>query len=812
MEIPKGLTSDEVEKRISRYGLNKLPEKPPPGNLKIILGQIKSPLVYVLFGASIVTISLAHYLDSVVILFAVFINTVLGFLQEKKASNALHALKKLLTPKAKVIRNGVEVVIDSTEVVPGEICVLVSGGKVPADGKVIDAKRLTIDESLLTGESYPVVKNSENEIYMGTTVVGGGGIMLVEKTGSLSRMGKIALTASELDSDTPLKKQIVVFANKLSQIVLLLTVAVFAIGILQGKNWVDIFTTSVALAVSAIPEGLLVGMTVVLAVGMQRILMKKGLVQSLLSAETLGSVTTICTDKTGTLTEGKLKVVNSYGRVKEIAAAAIAGVDKDDPLGEVIIRWAKSEIADWREIKTSIKLLDYIPFDPSKKYYLSLLSRKSKKKLFLSGAPEIVLSSCDINLKEKKGLLNLIKKYAQKGQRIIGFAERSVEEGGDKIKDEHINKGYKWLGFLVFSDKVRESVKDSLIKTMKAGIKLIVITGDNRHTAAAVMKELGLQLNEEDVIEGSALERMASKEISIWLARNNNCKLFARTTPEQKLKIVEALKSNGEVVAMFGDGVNDALALKKSDIGVVVSEATDVAKESSDLILLNSSFNTIVAAVEEGRGMFENIRKIILYLMCDAFGEMIAVVGALILSVPLPLSAAQILWINLVSDGFPHLALTIDPKRKNIMKEPPKRSNEAIVSGWMKILIFIVSIVAGISGLVLFIYYYFSTKDLRLASSIAFAAFGINSLVYVFSIRNIKEPFWVENPFQNKWLNVAVLVGFILQLMPFAVPFLRDSFKLAVLEISHWAVISLVTLLMFVVVESVKLIYIKNQQ
>ena len=375
-----------------------------------------------------------------------------------------------------------------------------------------------------------------------------------------------------------------------------------------------------------------------------------------------------------------------------------------------------------------------------------------------------------------------------------------------KLSAKDVRNNLEWVGILAFSDPLREGVREALEKVKLAGIKLLVITGDYPQTAISVVKNLGISIDEKLILTGQELEKMSLRALSKRLGKIGYAGIFARTSPNQKEKIVEALKKRGEVVAMMGDGVNDAPALNKADIGIVVGEASDVAKETADLVLLDSNFATIVAAIEEGRGIFNNLRKIILYLMSDAFEEIIAVSGTLILGLPLPVSAAQILWINLVSDGFPNIALTLDPKQKGIMEKSPRSPKEDLVTSWMRILILVVSLVGGIMALIIFSFYYKNT-NLPLARSIAFATLGVNSLVYVFSIRTLKEPFWEENPFDNLWLDIAVIGGLFLQVLPFASERLRGFFGIVALSYSQWLIVAGTSVLMFIIIEISKLVF-----
>jgi len=807
----RGLTSEEAEKKLVQFGPNVLPEKPPPSDLAIFTSQLKNPLVYILVAAGVITFLLNHISDTVIIAFAVFINTILGFLQERRASKSLSALKQLIHPKAKVLRNGGLETIDVSKVVPGDIAVVGVGDKIPADGKLIEANRFFLSEAILTGESMPVRKKVEDKVFMGTIVTSGQAKIVIEMTGEETEVGKIAQKVQEPAEDTPLKKQITKFSRQLAILVFFLVLFVFVIGLLTGRDVLEIFTASVALAVSAIPEGLLVGLTVVLAIGMQRILTRKGLVRNLVSAETLGGVTTICIDKTGTLTQGKMQVVEFMGDEDKIAKQMIIANDLDDPILIAAHSWAIKKITNHKALITKQHRLDSIPFSSKDRFFASLNEwDKDGNMLFVNGAPEFLIEWSNLKKKDKDFLKQKITELSGEGKRLIGLARKKVVLTDKKLVKAGIQKDLDWIGLLAFSDPVRSGVRSALAKTREAGIELIVITGDYPETAISVMKQLDIGVEKNSIFLGEGLENISTIQLAKKISSYPGTKLFARTTPEQKLKIVKALKENGEVVAMAGDGVNDAPALKHADIGIVVGEATDVAKETADLVLLDSNFATIVSAIEEGRGIFDNIRKIILYLMSDAFEEIIAVVGALILGLPLPVSAAQILWINLISDGFPDLALTVDPKMHGIMEKPPRSPKENLVAPWMKRLILIISLAGGITALGLFIFFYQLSGDLPLSRSIAFATLGVNSLVYVFSIRTLTEPFWKENFFANKWLNFAVLAGLFLQISPFVFEPTRKFLGIVALKPAHWIAVFSASVLMFIIIEGAKVVLRKK--
>jgi len=799
LSVEKGLSTKEVKIKQEQYGPNLLPEKPPPSKLYLFISQLKSPLVYILLISTFLTFAIGQKADSLIILIAVLINTILGFIQEDKTSKSLLALKKFISDEVSVIRDGKRQLVETKQVVPEDVVILNQGDKVPADGKIMSSNRLYINEAMLTGESMPVEKKEGDEIFMGTTISSGQAIMRVKTIGASTKIGKIALKIQEKNEATPIQKQLKTLSNQLILIILMTVTVVFIAGLYHQITLTEIFITSVALAVSSIPEGLLVSLTVVLTIGMQKILKRKGLVRRLAAAETLGGVTVICVDKTGTLTQGKMEVVYNVGDGKELAKQSLLANDLDDPIVMASYDWAKTILDD---SLSEYPRIDSIPFSSKEKFFICLNKWDDKNNMiFVNGAPEVLLQWTNLSKKEKSDILSSIEDLTKQGKRVVGYARKKVSVKKEVLEISDAKNDLTWIGVLVFSDPVRIGVKDSLKQTETAGVKTIVITGDYANTSKFVLSELGIDVSDEEVMTGDALSLLSSKELE---KRVKTIKLFARTTPDQKLMIVEALKNNGEIVAMVGDGVNDAPALHKADIGVVVGEASDVSKESADLVLLDSNFSTIVGAIEEGRVMFENIRKIILYLLCDSFEEILVVLGGIILGLPLPVSAVQILWVNLVSDGFPNLSLTVDPKREDIMNEDPRPSKEPIVNKKMLFLIVFVSLIAGLIALSSFIYIYNKTGDVILARSVTFITIGLNSLVYVFSVREPKNPFWKNHLFKNKYLVLAVLVGFGLQILPFVTDASRQFFGLSKLNLSHWLIAFSLSIIMFLLIELFK--------
>jgi len=798
----QGLSDEEIIKRRQKYGPNVLPEKPPPTYFSLIVQQLKNPLIYILLLADLVTLIIGHFSDAIIIFLAVVINTVLGFIQERKASNAIYALRRYVVNRVITVRNGERVSIETSQIVPGDIVILGQGLRVPADGKLIYANRLYLDESMLTGESVSVKKIQNDAVFMGTMVSSGQAVMLVESTGTSTKIGAIALQIQAAEGDTPLQKQLKGFSKQLVIVIGALLTLVFMVGVLRRFSVMDMFVTSVALAVSSIPEGLIVSLTVVLAIGMQNILKRRGLVRKLIAVETLGGVTVICVDKTGTLTQGKTKVVDVIGNKNDLAEQVLLANDLDDPIVIAAFEWGRTIINNF---VSEHQRIDSIPFSSKERFFISLHGWSGgENRLYVNGAPELLLQWTTLSEKEKEEVLFAINNLTKQGKRLLGFARKNVSSDKQNLDSPDAKNGLTWTGILAFSDPVRVGVKEALKQASGAGIRTVVITGDYSKTSEFVLSELGISLTSEEIITGDELESLSAEEFA---RKVKTICLFARTTPDQKLAIVETLKKKGEIVAMMGDGVNDAPALHKADIGIAVGEATDIAKESADLVLLDSNFSTIVGAIEEGRAMFENIRKIILYLMCDAFAEIVVILGGIILGLPLPITVIQILWVNLVSDGFPNLALTIDPKRADIMKEKPRISGERLVNKWMITLIGFVSLIAGLITVISFIIVYKVSNDLIIARSMAFITLGLNSLVYVFSVRALMVPFWKSHLFENRWLVVAVLAGFGLQVLPFATSSLRQFFGLSSLSPFYWLAAIGLSIFMFFVVETFKFVY-----
>lgn len=787
---------------------NVLVEKNPPGDLVLFLSQLKSPLVYILLLASIVTFYLRDYVDMSIILTAVVLNTILGFIQERKAQHGLAALKKILTPKARVERNGHVETIDVREITVDELVVISAGDRIPADGALLEAVNLFINEAILTGESMPVAKNVKDcvSVFSGTTVTSGRGKFRVTAIGMETKLGSIAGTLEKTpEEDTPLQRQIRKLAGVLAVLVCIISIFIFLVGLLRGENFITMFSIAVAIAVAAIPEGMVVSLTVILSLGMQRILKKQAIVRRLASAETLGSVNVLCVDKTGTLTEGLMRVVETKltDHQKAIQTAVLAN-NMENPIDNALWEWVQGQDHyDPQQITESHPRIHEIPFDGTKKFMLVA----TRDGVWVKGAPEVLLAKSAIPQSEKQLWMRRINSFAQKGLRVIGLAwkpKQTHDASYDKLS------GLSFLGVIGVSDPIRQGVAEALDVASRAGIDVKVVTGDYRVTSEAILNELGIQIRDgqREIIEGKELEGMTTGDLA---QRVDGVRLFCRVTPEQKLKIVNALQKNGKVVAMTGDGVNDALALKKSDIGVVVASASDVAKDTADLVLLDSNFKTIVAAVEEGRVIFQNIRKVVLYLLSDASTEMILIILSIIFFLPLPLTAIQILWINILSDGFPDLALAFEQKEYDVMRRTPMARSASIVDGGLSILIFIIGILKALIAFTVYVLVFNHTQNLLYAQTLTFVIVGTGSLLYVFAIRNLSKSILHENIFKNPFLVYAVLAGLFLQLLVLYHPWFTSIFKTQPLGLIDWVLVVGSGAILIFVIECTKVVLWKSK-
>jgi P-type Ca2+ transporter type 2C len=838
-----GLTSKQVSQQRRQFGENFIPHRPPPSDLYFFLVQFKNPLVIVLLAALVITFFLKEFTDSAVIGLAVMVNTILGFVQERKAYKTLESLKTVLTPHAWVIRNNQEKEITVEEIVPGDIVLLKQGDKVPADGVIIYEIDCWINESIITGESEPVQKQSfqiargvkdlfslamhlqestklpeEIQVFMGAVVATGSATMIVTHTGAKTTLGKIAHEVQQQEhTETPLAKRLSKLAEWLTIMVIILSALIFLLGLSTGKDLIEMFTITVALAVAAIPEGLVVSLTAVLALGMHRILKRKAVVKHLMAAETLGSVNTICLDKTGTLTEGKLKVVQTdFIDVGQAQLAAVLANDRRDPLDLSRMNWAReqakqnSHLSDPEKILSQHKDLQLLSFCTDRCF----VAAQAKFELFMVGAPEVVMNLSKLSESKQKHYQKTIKEWTQQGWRVIGFASRHYaqhQQSEAAFASLRKNKAPQhklgFLGLMAFSDPVRSGIAETLQIASQAGLKPIVITGDYAATAQAIMSQIGLEVTKDEIMTGGELEKISSTQLK---KKINQIKLFARTKPAQKLQIVKLLQEEDRVVGMMGDGVNDAPALSAADIGIVVDDASEVAREAADLVLLKNDFSTVLAAIEEGRLIFSNLRKITLYLLSDTFSELLLVIGSLVLRLPLPITAAQILWINLIDDGLPNLALTLDPPDGDELKRQPIKHNAPIINSEMRILIAVISLLTG-GGLLILFMWLEPQIGLITARTIIFATLSMDSLLYVLSSRSLSTSIIHDPPWRNPWLLGACGVGVLLTIAAVEMPFFQRLFGMTSLSLQQWGLVTGMSLLVLVLVELIKLIWISKR-
>ena len=850
-----GLSTEEVLSRQKEFGKNKLPQKKPFSKLRIFLRQFQSPLIYILLVSGVISLVIKEATDAVVIFGTVLVNSFIGYTQEKKACNTLSALKEVVKHPAKVIRNKNPQIVDSEDLVPGDVVVLSPGYKVPADTRIIENEGLHINEMALTGEwlasekifekipTTKVLADRDNMAYMGTVVESGKGKAIVTSVGVQTEIGKIAKTVREtLEEKTPYQKKIATFSKFISIAVLGLCSLIFIEGIISGIEFIEMFTTTIAIAIAAIPEGLPISITIILSIGTERILKKKGLVRKLSSAETLGSTSVICVDKTGTLTEGKMEVHDVVNPIQLFKNQK----DKNDRLlslkigsifSEAFLENPSENKTDWKfrgnptdkallkkgleekvvKIKESrgIKKISEISFNSIDKFAAIAVKEKEGSFLFLRGAPEKILQQCSFyeirgkkkkiteeNLKEIKKELN---KIARKGLRVIATAYKTINnrklEGSFQEKEirKEINN-LVFSGFITLKDPVRKDVKQAISTCQKSGIKIIIITGDHKLTAKNVAQEVGLKINKENILEGKDLDLISEKDLQKKL---NKIKIYARVNPEHKSRIIQAWQDKGEVVAMTGDGINDAPALKKADIGLALGSGTEVAKEASDLILLNNNLSVIVDVIKEGRAILDNIRKSMTYLLSDGLTEFFLIGISIITKNPLPITAVQLLWVNLIEDGLPDIALAFEPKEKNLMKRKVSHK-ENLLTKEMKAIIVIIAVVGDILHVGLLFWLLNQGHNIEYIRTMIFACLSLDSLLYVFSCKSLRHNIWHTDLFNNKFLINSVLLGLFTLVLSIYNPFLKTLLKTIPLQASDWVLVIVLALIDLVMIEFIK--------
>ncbi|MFA5050502.1 MAG: HAD-IC family P-type ATPase [Patescibacteria group bacterium] len=803
--IRQGLNENQVLESRQKFGENILPTKENNSWFIILLSQFKSPLIYILVATAIISLILKEYINAGLMALVVTFNLLMGFFQEYNAQKTLIALRNLLKPEAIVIRNGINKKIEAKDIVVGDLVVLGPGDKIPADGELIEDVNFLVKEAILTGEEEAVLKSSigkNNLVFMGTVVIYGRGIMKVTKIGIQTEIGKIGQSLAEIKEEkTPLQIKLEKFATRLVYLIIVICSIIFLVGILRHQNILQMLKMSVILAVAAIPEGLPVAIMVILSLGMKKVLKRKGLVKKLLAMETLGVTSVICTDKTGTLTEGVMKVVKTdfMDQEKALLGLTLANNQRSN-LETAIWDYIRKKHFNPQDIFNSMARTFEEPFDNEKKYMLSINQINGNETASIIGAPEIILQMCDIEPDKKQDILEKISHWAEEGLKVLGVISKNQ---GD-LKDKN---NFTWLGLIGIQDPIRKGVKEAINVAREAGIKIKIVTGDYRKTAEKVARSLGFNIAEKNIMEGNTLEIISEDELK---EKIDDIIIFSRVTPRQKLKIVKVLQEKGEVVAMTGDGINDATALKKADIGIAVNNATDVAKEAADLILLNNNFKTIIAACKEGRLIFSNIKKVVAYVLSNSFAEIVLIFGAILMGLPTPLTIIQILWAHLICDGPPDIVLGFETRNKALHEEDPKTlRKEEILDKPIIALIILISLTVGLSSLFIFTHFLKQTDQINLARTITFATVATVDLIYIFAFKDLKNSlFRTKNLFDNKRLIWAVIYGLLLLLIAIYVPALNKILETVPLKPFYWLIVIGVALITVFWVELIK--YIRN--
>lgn len=843
----RGLSHEEAENRLKEYGENALEAEKKKSFGEKLKDQFLDPMIIILIAAAIVSIFVGEALDAGIIIAIVIVNAFLSIYQEGKAEQAIEALQKMSSPKAKVIRDGEDEEVDSNKLVPGDIIVLETGDIVPADLRLIESSNLKIDESSLTGESVAVEKHydaeysgkmeigdRENLAYSSTIVTYGRGMGVVIETGHNTEIGKIATSIATVgEEQTPLQRKLAKLSKTLGILVIVICAVVMAVGLLYKHDPLDMFMTAISLAVAAVPEGLPAIVTIVLSIGMGKMAEKNAIVKKLLAVETLGTTTVICSDKTGTLTQNEMTVVKVFtdenvydvsgtGYVPEgdvtkkeevitieddenlKILSSIAALTNDaklkvkggeasitgDPTEGALLTFAEKAGNGLENLYKKFDRLEEIPFDSDRKMMTTFHDKIFDEiASFTKGAPDVVLDRCskiliggkevELDEKLKKEVLDKNSEFARSALRCLGYAYRKHKTLPSKLTSEVVEKDMVFVGLTGMIDPSRPEVKDAIKECRSAGIRPIMITGDYLETGLAIAKDLSIAKSDDEAIMGRELNEMSETELREIVKKKS---VFTRVSPENKVQIVMALKENGHITAMTGDGVNDAPAIKKADIGIAMGiTGTDVAKNTAEVILTDDNFATIVNAVEEGRIIYSNIKKFVAYLLSCNLGEVLIVLISILMNLPVPLIPIQLLWLNLVTDSFPALALGVEKGEADIMKEKPRDPDEPILDTEIKITVAIQSIAITVATLLAYfigLKWYGLGEGLHHARTMAFSTLIICELLRSYTARSIDKTVFEVGVFTNKKLIMATVFSFLLMLVVIYVPVLNDAFGL----------------------------------
>lgn len=841
-----GLSTSQASELISKNGKNSLNKTSKKSILKMIFEQLNNILIYILIIAAILSFFLGEPKEALIIFLVIILNASIGIFQESKAEKSLEALKNLSSPKALVKRDNEIIEINSEDLVVGDIVILETGRIIPADLRLIESVNLKIDESTLTGESIPIDKNSnetyedinlplgdkKNLAFMSTTVIYGRGTGVVVETGMNTEIGKIASFLDNSQTElTPLQKKLNNLGKQLGILTIAISIIIMVIGLIQGNDLFEIFLTSISLAVAAIPEGLPTIIAMVLAIGVQKMIKKNAIVRKLSAVETLGSVNIICSDKTGTLTVNKMTVVKFFSNntlldaskfdinneankllIKNMCLCNDATYSENSKTGDPT-EIALLEFSSVHNQKMNYKRLREIPFDSDRKLMTTVNNINDKFYSFTKGAVDNLLSLCtkvlinneilDLTDSIKNKILENAETMANNALRTLGFAYKEIVH----LREEEFENNLVFLGMVGMIDPPREEVKDSIEKAKKSGIKTIMITGDHKNTAFTIAKDLKIADNINQAMLGSEIDNLTDEEFK---EKIKNISVFARVSPEHKVKIVRALKSSGNIVSMTGDGVNDAPSLKMADVGIAMGiTGTDVSKNASDIILTDDNFKTIITAVEEGRNIFNNIKKSILFLLTCNLGEIITIFLSILFNFPIPLNPTHLLWINLITDSLPALSLGVDTHDKDVMKQKPKKVNERIFSNSSILKLFFGGLLIGIISLLSFLIG-FRKYGTIYGQTMAFIVLSFSQLFLSLSIRSEDKTILKIGLFSNIKLIYSILIGIIIQTILVTIPFFNNFFNVKNLNPNDWIISIFLSLLPLIINEIFKLFHTKK--
>lgn len=830
--IKTGLGDKDVQIRQDEFGKNRIEEGKKESLLVKFLNQFKDFMIIILIIAAIISAVVSYiegtgdYFDSIIIIAIVVFNGIMGLIQEAKAEKSIEALKKMSAPVAKVRRNGKVLTVDGEDIVPGDIVILETGCYVPADIRLINTYNLKVEESSLTGETEAVEKDEnvvfnnqkiplgdmKNMVFAGTAVVNGHAEGIVTNIGMNTEVGKIAsMIITNEAPQTPIQKKLSEVGKVLGIACVVICALIFVIGVIKKISVVEMFMTSVGLAVAAIPEGLPAIVTIILSIAVTKMAKRNAIIRKLPAVETLGSSKVICSDKTGTLTENNMKVVEIIGNKNKILEYGALccnceineGLVEGEPTEVAIVKEAVKE----KQNKILPRICE-IPFDSNRKLMTTVNELENGKyRIITKGAPEILLGICDyyeenntvhdMNSTFLSKIKNKNEKMAEKALRVLGVAYLDVDIMPKEISPDFLEKGLIFVGLIGMIDPPRKGVKEAVLACRRAGIKTVMITGDHITTAKAIAKDLEILKRQELAITGQELDKISDSKLEKDIM---NYSVFARVTPEHKVRIVKAFQKTGAVVAMTGDGVNDAPALKKSDIGIAMGrKGTDVAKNAADMILNDDNFVTIVDAVKQGRNIFDNIKKAIHFLIATNIGEIVTIFVGLLLGVKSPLLAIQLLWVNLVTDSLPAIALGLEPPEKNIMNRPPRDVKKSIFADGLMGKIVVEGFMIGMFTILAFFIgnkYY----GIEVARTMAFISLGMLELIHSFNVKS-EESIFKVGLFENKYLLGAFVFGTILQLGIIFVPSLAEIFKLTQLNATQWLITIAISIAPIIIVE-----------